>query len=98
MGTNTVEASSGRASVGARLRPRSRWRFDAFPYLLLLPSLALIALINLYPFATGFVYSLKSGTLIQAGQFVGIANYTQLLTDPEFQHALVFSALFAFFG
>jgi multiple sugar transport system permease protein len=98
MGTNTVEASGGRASVGSRLRPRTRWRFDAFPYLLLLPSLALIALINIYPFATGFLYSLADGTLIQAGRFVGVANYAQLLTDPEFQHALEFSALFAFFG
>lgn len=97
MGTNTAEA--GRKTLSrARLASRNRWRFDAFPYLLLLPSVALIALINIYPFATGFFYSLRDGTLIQAGQFVGIANYEELLTDPEFLHALEFSALFALFG
>lgn len=97
MGTNTVGAS-GPVAAHARLAPRRGWRFDAFPYLLLLPSVALIALINIYPLAAGFLYSLRDGTLIQAGQFVGIANYSELLTDPEFLHALVFSALFAFFG
>jgi len=91
--TGTIPASA-RARVGAG---RGR-RFDAFPYLLLLPSVALIALINLYPFATGFLYSLRNGTLIQEGDFVGLANYTQLLTQPDFLHALWFSALFALFG
>lgn len=98
MGTNSARASGKSASLGARLEPQRRLRFDAFPYLLLLPSLVLIALINVYPFATGFLYSLQDGTLIQAGEFVGIANYSQLLSDPEFLHALWFSALFAFFG
>ncbi|HLH74242.1 MAG TPA: sugar ABC transporter permease [Chloroflexota bacterium] len=98
MGTGTVRASEKLAALEARREPQRRWQFDAFPYLLLLPSVALIALINIYPFVTGFLYSLQDGTLIQAGNFVGIDNYAGLLTDPEFQHALWFSALFALFG
>jgi multiple sugar transport system permease protein len=91
--TSTIRAA-GRAGLGAERRRR----FDAFPYLLLLPSVTLISLINLYPFATGFLYSLRNGTLIQSGEFVGLANYAQLATQADFLHALWFSALFAFFG
>jgi len=75
-------------------KPRTDW----FPYLLLIPSAALILLINVYPFATGFLYSLREGTLLKAGDFVGIQNYLSLVTQPDFQNALKFSALFAFFG
>jgi|GraSoiStandDraft_43_1057313.scaffolds.fasta_scaffold32220_2 ABC-type sugar transport system permease subunit len=72
--------------------------FDAFPYLLLIPSAALIALINLYPFVSGFIYSLENGTLIQSGAFVGLANYVHLFAMADFVHALWFSAIFALFG
>jgi ABC-type sugar transport system permease subunit len=41
---------------------------------------------------------LQNGTLLQAGEFVGLANYVQLFTMPDFLHALWFSALFALFG
>lgn len=75
--------------IGAR-RP-----FDAMPYSLVLPSLALIVLVEFYPFALGFTYSLRDGTLLQAGPWVGIQNYLNLFTLPDFQHALFFSAVFA---
>lgn len=74
---------------------RRRRGIDIFPYALLLPSIALILLIVLYPFATGFYYSLKDGSLLQTGDFVGLANYLGLLTSSDFQRALRFSALFA---
>ena len=88
---------SGLSASGAAALPRKR-RMDWFPYLLLLPSAALILLINIYPFASGFLYSLREGTLLKAGNFVGIQNYLNLLTQTDFQNALKFSALFAFFG
>jgi multiple sugar transport system permease protein len=91
MSTRTVPAAQ--PVGGARRRG-----IDAFPYLLLLPSATLIALINLYPFATGFYYSLQNGTLIQAGDFVGLENYLTLLAMPEFRNSLWFSALFALFS
>lgn len=55
-------------------------------------------MINIYPFASGFLYSLREGTLLKSGNFVGIDNYLSLLTRPDFHDALIFSALFAFFG
>jgi ABC-type sugar transport system permease subunit len=93
MSTRTVSTRSG------ELTPtRPRRRFDTFPFLLLLPSALLIALINIYPFATGFYYSLQNGTLLQSGQFVGLANFVRLFTMPEFLNALRFSAIFAVFS
>lgn len=58
----------------------------------------MIALINIYPFATGFYYSLQNGTLLQSGAFVGLANYVRLFSMPDFLNALRFSAIFALFG
>jgi ABC-type sugar transport system permease subunit len=72
-----------------------RIRIDAFPYLLLLPSIALIALIDLYPMVTAFFYSFKDGSLLTAGTFVGLQNYLTTFTDPEFLYSVFFSALFA---
>ncbi len=71
---------------------------QALPLLLLLPSLALIATIELYPFLTGLSYSLHKGTLLGTGAFVGLANYQRLFGSPDFYHSLWFSALFAFFN
>jgi len=86
-------------SPSRELRPPKRGlRFDAFPFILLLPSALLIALINIYPFATGFYYSLQDGTLLQSGAFVGLANFVQLFSMPDFRHALWFSLLFAVFS
>jgi ABC-type sugar transport system permease subunit len=93
MSTRTVSSPTG------ELTPtKAKRRFDAFPYILLIPSALLIALINIYPFATGFYYSLQNGTLLQSGEFVGLANFVQLFRMPEFHNALRFSAIFALFS
>lgn len=73
-------------------------KFDLFPLVMLIPSTVLIALINLYPFAVGFYYSLQDGSLIKSGDFVGLANYLELFAKPDFLHAVWFSAIFAFFS
>ena len=78
---------------------RARWaRVDMLPFLLLVPSILLIVLIELYPFVTGLIYSLQNGSLLTSGTFVGLQNYVSVVTDPEFQYAVVFSAMFAIFS
>ena len=78
---------------------RARWaRVDMLPFLLLVPSIVLIVLIELYPFVTGLIYSLQNGSLLTSGTFVGLQNYVSVVTDPEFQYAVVFSAIFAIFS
>ena len=65
------------------------------PYALLIPSIALIAVIILYPLATGLFYSLNEGSLFRLDGFVGLSNYRDLLAKPDFRHALLFSGIFA---
>lgn len=63
--------------------------------ILLLPSLILMLVVIGYPMVEGFWYSFTNGSLLKAGQFVGLRNYTKLLADPAFWHALQFSLTFA---
>lgn len=87
-----------RPAVGRRQRrlfaPAPR-RPDFLPYALLLPSLVVICLVEVYPFLTGFYYSLHEGSLLRTRGFVGLENYRQLWGMNDFRHALYFSGLFA---
>lgn len=94
MGVSTAERKQAQKQAAAT-RPRRRRRTEWLPYWLVIPSLLLILMINLYPFATGFMYSLRDGTMLKEGDFVGLANYTALLTDSNFHHSLFFSVLFS---
>jgi multiple sugar transport system permease protein len=70
-------------------------RPDLLPLAFLLPSIALIGLVVGWPLLTGFNYSLHAGTMLQAGRFVGIDNYTMLAGNADFWRALRFSLVFA---
>lgn len=91
MGVTTIER---RREAAPRRRRRTEW----LPYWLVAPSLLLVLAINLYPFATGFMYSLRDGTMLQEGNFVGLDNYLALLSDSHFHHSLWFSVVFALGG
>src|SRR6202795_1622579 len=69
-----------------------------FPYLLLLPSFALILIIEFYPFINGVSFSFHKGSLLGTGAFVGFGNYLRLFNSPSFYNALWFSFIFAFFN
>ncbi len=70
-------------------------RFESLPYLLLLPSLALIFIIELYPFLNGISFSLHKGSLLGTGAFVGLDNFLRLFNSADFYNSLWFSSLFA---
>ena len=57
--------------------------------------MVLIALINVYPMFSGLIYSFQDRTMAQAGDFVGLGNFSQLLRMEEFWNALRFSAIFS---
>jgi N,N'-diacetylchitobiose transport system permease protein len=82
-----------RASIWIRKR-------NAGPYLLLLPATAIIALLILWPAIQIGLFSFQNYGLGQITgtlptQWVGFANYTQILHDPEFWLSLKISVLFA---
>jgi multiple sugar transport system permease protein len=72
--------------------------FQPLPYLLLLPSVTLILIIEFYPFINWVSFSCHKGTLLGTGAFVGFGNYLRLFSSPNFYNALWFSFIFAFFN
>jgi multiple sugar transport system permease protein len=71
---------------------------DWLPYLFIMPSIVLLLFVMGYPFASGIYYSLRDGSLLESGSFVGIGNYLELATMPDFRHSLYFTAIFGFFS
>jgi ABC-type sugar transport system permease subunit len=87
--------NSRRGSASGRV---AKPPIESLPYLLLLPSLVLICVIELYPFITGVSYSVHKGTLLGTGAFVGWENYLRLFASADFYHSLYFSFVFALFN
>ena len=88
-GAVPLAARRGVAALAPRRRP-----INWLPYVFLAPSLLVFVLIMGYPFLVGLSYSLRSGSLLSLGGFVGLDNYAQLLQDAEFQRSVVFTAIF----
>ncbi|MET1007685.1 MAG: sugar ABC transporter permease, partial [Propionibacteriaceae bacterium] len=88
-------AVSGGPMLGAPGRPGSSpWTLVAFAA----PALILLLLLNLYPVLYAGYQSLRDGSLISAGDFVGLENYAQVLTNPEFWASARFTLIFTLVG
>jgi N,N'-diacetylchitobiose transport system permease protein len=103
-GSTTFPAGppSGRTPLLTFWQRGTRWtrRHKIAPYLLVLPSLALIAVLVLWPAVQLGVFSFQNYGLPQlAGteptQWVGFGNYSQVLHDPEFWLSLRLSVISA---
>ncbi|GGG87131.1 carbohydrate ABC transporter permease [Paenibacillus radicis (ex Gao et al. 2016)] len=55
------------------------------------PAILFISLVSLYPFISGIIYSLKDGSLLNSGSFVGFANFAEIFRMSEFWKAFTFS-------
>ncbi len=66
--------------------------------LLVVPSIVLIGLISIYPFVYAANQSVRDGSLISAGDFVGVQNYVTILTSGDFWHAAWFTVVFTVVG
>ena len=64
-------------------------------YILILPTLLGIAIVNLYPVGYAFVISLQEKKLSTSHTtFVGLDNYRRILTDPEVWNSIRLSLIF----
>jgi multiple sugar transport system permease protein len=66
-----------------------------------LPSLVLLVLLNLFPVVYAFVQSLQDGTpstLPTEAPFVGLKNYVDVLTSPQFLASTGFTIVFTIVG
>lgn len=62
------------------------------------PALILMVLVNAYPVLYAAQQSLHDGSLIAQGPFVGLENYSTVLTDPSFWRAVRFTIVFTVSG
>jgi ABC-type sugar transport system permease subunit len=90
--------ASTAASTARTLRVvrRSRRRVDLFPYLLCAPTVLLILGLTIVPALYAFLMSLYKVQYIQLGEFVGLRNYVNVLTDPLTATNLLVTAKFVF--
>lgn len=65
---------------------------------LIIPSVALLLLINAYPFVVAAYQSVHDGSLISQGSFVGLDNYLTVLTSDAFWNATRFTLIFTIIG
>lgn len=94
-GVGVAGSGSPRGQRTVRRRPgASPWTLVAFAA----PSMILLLLLNLYPVLYAAYQSLRDGSLIAAGDFVGLANYTRVLTDSTFWAAARFTLIFTLVG
>jgi multiple sugar transport system permease protein len=66
--------------------------------ILVAPSVIVLLLINAYPLVIAALQSVRDGTLIVAGNFVGLANYVDVLTSARFWKAALFTLIFTIVG
>ena len=80
----TATPPAERLRVGVRQPSLRRLLVTATPYLYLAPMVVLVGVFLLYPAADTIWLSFNNWNGIYAAQFVGIANFLQLGTDPAF--------------
>jgi multiple sugar transport system permease protein len=81
-----VEILPLHSSSGGRRR-----KIDLFPYFLILPAVLILCVIFLYPLGYSLWLSFFNLNLNRPGRgmpFVGLDNYTDVLSDPDFYHSL----------
>jgi multiple sugar transport system permease protein len=92
MAVSTIAHRAGEPSEP----PRPRWRpLEDERWLgmvLLLPTMVLLALFIAYPFVRGIILSVTSARVGIPGEFVGLANFYRLMSDPIF-HQVVWNTV-----
>lgn len=108
MSVNSLRSRLDRAQRGVGVagpgrRPRSGkprrsgprpWTLFAFAG----PSLILLLLLNLYPVIYAANQSVHNGSLLSTGDFVGLKNYLQVLTEHRFWNGARFTLIFFVVG
>src|SRR3984957_7433265 len=93
-----LKVDQGLQTASPAVRQARKPPFQPLPFLLLLPSLAIIFIIEFYPFINGVAFSFHKGNLLGTGAFVGLSNYLRLFNSASFYNSLWFSFIFAFFN
>lgn len=68
---------------------KKKRKLDLVPYLYILPALTIIIVFRLIPIVLSFIVSFFDWSITGVGDFIGFANYTKLLHDPEFWQSML---------
>lgn len=86
-------ARPGPARSGRRLQHWARGPWYA-PWLFLGVALLVVLTFVLFPFVNTLLLSFTDATLLRAGRFIGLENFTRLFADARFATALLNSTLY----
>jgi ABC-type sugar transport system permease subunit len=83
-------------TAAARLPETARGRFEAFPYLALIPALIVIGLLTIYPVLYSVDLALHKNVLTQPNRhpFVGLENFSDALGNPALHRSVGHTAGF----
>ncbi|MBL8144957.1 MAG: sugar ABC transporter permease [Anaerolineae bacterium] len=89
-----MTAAAG-ATVATRERQQGKKRFDAVPYLFILPQLVFFVIFVAWPFVLGLALSLFEYDVLrpEATKFVGLENYAHLFTPGTVEFPVFWNAL-----
>lgn len=88
----TRRVVSGRSPGPARPRRSRRWRLDAWAFAL--PTILVFALFSWWPLVRGLALSFQRTNFLETS-WVGLQNFTRVLTDPLLTQAITNTAYFA---
>lgn len=86
------------STVKRRLRMGLATKQAAFGYAILLPTLAILCIFRFLPMLDAFVISFSKYDLIHPAQFVGFANFVDLVHDPLFLNSARVSLTYVVFS
>jgi ABC-type sugar transport system permease subunit len=73
---------------------RTARKLSSTQWLLLLPSIVLVLVINVYPITRGVLLSFQEGSLLRLEGWVGLDNFARIARMPEFWSAATFTLVF----
>ncbi|MBI2528251.1 MAG: sugar ABC transporter permease [Candidatus Rokubacteria bacterium] len=91
-----LDESVRRAPILAATARQRRRQREIFPLSLLAPAVLLVSLVSVLPIVYAIDVSLYRTFYLKRVEFIGLANYLELLRDPAFLNNLVRSLLFVF--
>ena len=95
MSDTSLHITDMQETIQTRSKAR-RWRTDLIGTGFVLPFLIVYAVFLIWPVILGLRMSFFNWTISGAGasDFLGLANYAELLNDPDFWHSLGVTLLF----
>jgi multiple sugar transport system permease protein len=83
----TAPVQTQRSEAVQTVRRRFRFRREYYGLLFVIPALVFFIVFNIYPMGSGLYYSMTRFTLLKPPVFVGLENFTGLLSDTQFLNA-----------